>query len=178
MSYPTIQRILHAGLIQRYHTNPSTMQQTVAHHSWGVAVLYPLVCQCLGKNPELNALHYCLVHDAPELYTGDVPAPVKWGSPMLCQALDAIEDRINAELGHDWDFSQETRRIIKLCDILELIWWSTLQVTMGNAYYTPIVRRAVLFTSSKFGDLLYSSPALDQLFTDLQLNASVGADNV
>ena len=74
----TVKRLkttLLSGEVARYHTYSTKFNcsQTVAAHSWGVALLAIL----LSEKPNLNMVLSALMHDATELCTGDIPAPTK-----------------------------------------------------------------------------------------------------
>lgn len=107
--------ILDGGRVARYHAEPDAPRQTVAEHSWRVAViagsLYP-------DRPALVLA--ALYHDAAEGVTGDVPAPAK---RYLAPAFDELEARIKGLLGvdrHLASLSEEDHLRLKLIDYIEL----------------------------------------------------------
>lgn len=63
--------------VKRWHTVSVSREQTVAEHQWAVTMiavwLYSVV---IGPPPEAF-LYSCLLHDADEHATGDIPSPVK-----------------------------------------------------------------------------------------------------
>ena len=84
-----------AGDVTRFHTLRTIRQQSVAHHSWGVATLL------LHVWPEAPAsvLRAALWHDVAEIETGDMPAPIKWANPELKKELGDVRDAFKALIG-------------------------------------------------------------------------------
>ena len=81
---------LEAGRVARYHAAPTVAPQTVGLHSWGVAV----ICLYLTSGDSMehhNLLARALLHDAAELYTGDVPFTTKRGCPEIKELLTRLE---------------------------------------------------------------------------------------
>ena len=72
------------GMVKRYPTWPTTQQQTVGEHSWQVMRIY---LRLWGGLPE-NVARYILWHDVAEVYTGDLPFPLKRDNPVLKQEMD------------------------------------------------------------------------------------------
>ena len=68
-----ILKVLEGGEVKRYHTMPTIGEQTVANHSWGVAV----ILSWLKPDISPKALLKALTHDVAEKQTGDMPAPTK-----------------------------------------------------------------------------------------------------
>lgn len=76
-------------------------RQNIAEHTFGVAyyALY-LYQSCNLAETGLNKgdlLHYCLLHDLPEIVTSDIPSSVKAQLPELKELLTQIEERIYTE---------------------------------------------------------------------------------
>jgi 5'-deoxynucleotidase YfbR-like HD superfamily hydrolase len=127
--------ILRSGLVHRFHTVPNAFPQNVAAHSWGVACIYAEIGRKVTSAGLIAALH----HDCAELFTGDVPAPVKWQNVHFADALAQVEKRIEAQLSIDYDLDQIERDDLKTADMLELVWWSRVQTLMGNsAFLRPL----------------------------------------
>ena len=87
--------MIRGGAIKRYHTLEIIGEQSVASHSWGVA----MILQYLDPNVSKEAILRALTHDVAELFTGDVPAPVKWDNPDLVEVLKRIEDKYESDKG-------------------------------------------------------------------------------
>jgi len=70
---------LRAHLIPRWCVVKTTRNQSVAEHSYNVAVIARKLCKMLGLNEaETNAnIAEALLHDSDEVYTGDIPSPAK-----------------------------------------------------------------------------------------------------
>src|SRR5262245_13906419 len=89
--------IYESGAVRRYHAKRAVVHQTVADHCWGVCVI--LMWLYYPDLPPNKKLQRALMHDAPELITGDIPAPAKWRSPELKTALAKLEQQVSEELG-------------------------------------------------------------------------------
>lgn len=132
----SVYRDIHmAGRVKRYHTWPVLHQQTVAEHCWGVASLYAAI---FGM-PRAEVFYYCLHHDSGELWAGDLPFTVKDKVPGLREAMEDGERAgraiLNVLLPQLTD--QEKRRV-KICDLLEMYFFGLIEVAMGNTYGSPI----------------------------------------
>lgn len=83
--------------IERWSLMRSTTPENVAEHSYHVA----LIAHTLGSiareifkrdiNPD-EAVTYALFHDATEVFTGDIPTPVKHHNPHILANFREIED--------------------------------------------------------------------------------------
>lgn len=74
----------------------STMTENVAEHSYHVALLSHLLCtignEMYGKSLNADrAATLALFHDAPEVFTGDIPTPVKHHNEALLSNFRQIE---------------------------------------------------------------------------------------
>lgn len=119
-----------AGAVQRFHTTRMLRPQSQAAHGWGVA----MVLLAVGAPP--SVLAYALVHDTPELWTGDVPSPAKWRSPELESALRQVECQFFTEHGIDkHSLNDVEMALIKWADYFELAQQCMEEARMGNAHY-------------------------------------------
>lgn len=112
---------LEAGRVARYHAAPTVAPQSVGLHSYGVAVLCLHLC---GGCASAELLQAALLHDAPEIITGDVPYTTKRNSPTIKHELEELEERV-----YDYDvlpfpkLTQAEVATLKLADTLDgLIW--------------------------------------------------------
>jgi hypothetical protein len=126
--------ILDSGDIQRWHTVRTCHPQNNAHHCWGAAVfamfLYkPVVCD----QDWIAILEGCLLHDAYEIVTGDVPSMIKWDNPSLKTELGLIESYLAVK----WEMflpSKDTWQLaaIKVCDCCDAARFAAVERSMGN----------------------------------------------
>lgn len=75
---------------------------------------------------ELEVMKHCLVHDIPEVYTSDIPYPIKAKSPKLKEALDEVEeiivDSFPSSLKALYKVSDPmTLSILKILDIIAVV---------------------------------------------------------
>lgn len=114
---------LESGEVQRFHSAPSVLnKQCVGQHSWGVALIAAYIH---GGEITSNLLLACLTHDAPELTTGDIPAPCKWKNNGFEESLNTIEKEIiiNKVLGGKIDLTGKEYAALKLADSIEGMRW-------------------------------------------------------
>lgn len=128
------------GRVLRYHTEPTLRKQTVAEHSWGVAMiareLYP---------DDKMLMIASLLHDIAEHQTGDMPAPVKWKNEALRRELERVENDVNSELGliELLQLNALQRQRLKYCDLLELLWFCVEEMQAGSRDAKDIYTRAM-----------------------------------
>lgn len=124
--------VYESGAVIRYHTKRTAgARQTVADHTWGMLVVLRWLYEPLM--PPMEHVWQTVFHDCPELITGDVPAPAKWRSPELAQALTAVEIEVANEMGVPADVGDVPT--IRYCDNAELAMHSLAQARMGNQFY-------------------------------------------
>jgi 5'-deoxynucleotidase YfbR-like HD superfamily hydrolase len=110
---------LNAGRVRRWHTKP-TLSQNVAEHSFGAAVIaiYLLLENDNPADFNLGVIIGALLHDAPELFTGDIPAPVRDKLESL-SAFAEIEEQARNKVFTMHALSQTQANIIFYADKLE-----------------------------------------------------------
>jgi hypothetical protein len=113
-----------AGGIKRFHTVPTIGVQTVAEHSYHVAML---CIELSSGKPSTNLLKAALYHDLAELVTGDIPAPVKWANPNLKNELENIEENCI-----DISLTPNERSILRHADAFECAFYAVDQIMLGN----------------------------------------------
>lgn len=90
-------------LIDRWSLMRNTTRESVAEHSFQVAVLTHALCaiarDVFGKTVDAErAVVLALFHDATEVITGDVPSPVKHHNPAISGAMREVEALAAAHL--------------------------------------------------------------------------------
>lgn len=105
----------------RYHAAPTVTPQMLGHHAWGVAVI---ALYLTGGNPSAELLKACILHDAAELFTGDVPFSVKRDNREAKAMYELMEAQAHTNLVMELpDLTLSDQAILKLADTLEgLIW--------------------------------------------------------
>jgi 5'-deoxynucleotidase len=90
-------------LIQRWVLMRSAIPESVGEHSFQVALLTQALCTVartvFGKQVDVGqAVILALFHDAEEVVTGDIPAPVKHHNPGMLRSVREIEALASDEL--------------------------------------------------------------------------------
>jgi 5'-deoxynucleotidase len=90
-------------LIQRWVLMRSAIPESVGEHSFQVALLTQALCSVAntiyGKDVDVGqAVILALFHDAEEVVTGDIPAPVKHHNPGMLRSVREIEALASEEL--------------------------------------------------------------------------------
>lgn len=118
------------GHVQRCHVLPKVGDYSVGKHSYDALSLLLV----LHPDPTRRLICSVLWHDVPERWTGDIPAPVKWGDASIAQGLKRVEQFVYAGLPcrpclgltdneQDW---------LDAVDKLELFLWCREQEAFGN----------------------------------------------
>lgn len=130
-----IMAIREGGWTERMHTKPKLRRQTVAEHSWGVAVLAAEMFPDAFSGEMLLA---CLYHDVPERWVGDSPHPAKkLFTPSLGKALHDTEQIFVDLLGLDQDLTTREALILGFCDAFEYLLWVREEIALGNSLMRP-----------------------------------------
>ncbi len=128
------------GGVLRFHTEPSFRKETVAEHSFGVALI---LCEIAPEGAlRVPLLRAALYHDIAEQTTGDVPAPVKWANPDLSAWFEKRENRFRSQLGLDsvqltrveWDY-------LHMADTLDLCFTTLDRMVHGDLDSFGVARR-------------------------------------
>tara|TARA_R110000744_G_scaffold195300_1_gene314288 strand:- start:815 stop:1351 length:537 start_codon:yes stop_codon:yes gene_type:complete len=134
-----VTNVLSGGEVKRYHTLPIIGEQTVASHSWGVALILDWLKPDISKTAILKAL----THDVAEKQTGDIPAPTKWNNKSLAKQLASVERRIERELGVDYELTTEEKEFFKQSDLFELLLYCVNQRSLGNTNVNVVFSNGV-----------------------------------
>ncbi len=124
--------------IQRWGLMRSSIPESLAEHTAEAAVIAHALAvignTVYGKSYDPDrAAALALFHDAPEVFTGDLPTPIKYFSPEMKQGYDKIESQaidkllsklpeelrdVYAPLLSPTPEDAETKRLIKIADKL------------------------------------------------------------
>lgn len=134
------QMLRKGGSVKRWHTISNAKEQTVAAHSWGVAV----IIMDLWPDSRAALLHAALLHDVPEQLIGDVPSPTKWAHPRLAKELDLAEESFWDTVGVKFPaLTMPERFQLKIADMLELLWYCIEEERLGNKNFKEVFVRGV-----------------------------------
>ncbi len=115
--------------VKRFHTLFTIQQETVGHHSHGVA----LICLLLEPRASVQLLTAALLHDLSEQATGDIPSPAK----RLCgvaQQVTTLENQVMAEAGFVMPHLYiHEERVLKLADIAHGALFCKREMRLGNS---------------------------------------------
>ncbi|MBP2002525.1 5'-deoxynucleotidase [Paenibacillus shirakamiensis] len=155
MSYHFSAYMYRLRAIQRWSLMRSTSSENVAEHSFHVAILAHLLCEIGNQvyDKQLNAdraATLALFHDATEVFTGDIPTPVKHHNPKLLSSFREMEgiaaerliSMIPTELKHiyapilhpepEQDVDYEIRTYVKAADSLDAYLKCAWELASGN----------------------------------------------
>jgi 5'-deoxynucleotidase YfbR-like HD superfamily hydrolase len=107
-----------------------------------------MILQYLDPNVSKEAILRALTHDVAELFTGDVPAPVKWDNPDLVEVLKRIEDKYESDIGIGYRLSPEETVLGKQADMFELLVFCVRQRRLGNTNMNEVFSNGVEYLAS------------------------------
>lgn len=161
-----LEYIRNGGETRRYHTWPVLRSQTVAEHSFHVAMLYSLMASAHEPTAEepislgVIGLMSALTHDLAEWEMGDLPAPVKRALPddadgrSFRETWGVMEQDRLADVGLDWEQHQQPleRRWLKLADSMEGCLYCIRERAMGNKLINTPFMNFRSYVRELFGD--------------------------
>jgi 5'-deoxynucleotidase len=178
--------------IERWSLMRSTTRENVAEHSYHVALLTHMLCtianEVFGRNIDADkTTTAALFHDATEVFTGDIPTPVKHHNPDILQNFRGIEEVAARRLvkmvpeplqpayaplilrRHE---SSEANRYIKAADLLDAYLKCVMELSAGNREFAVAKRQL----EQKINDLnmpeinyflTYLAPSLEKTLDEL-----------
>lgn len=121
--------------VRRFHTWPTIGEQTVGHHSCGVALII-VMCH---PNPSGALLSAAVTHDLSEGVLGDLPATTKWRNPALQAEWHKLERDVDTALGLPMDqLNEQDSASLLLADALEGLLFCREQLRLGNLNYRVV----------------------------------------
>lgn len=149
--------------IGRWGLKRNSVPENVMEHSWEVAVIaHALATISNAQRPpqapaiDANSIAVAaLFHDASEVYTGDLPSPIKYHSPAITAAYKAIEQQAQSDLHallptdlqasyqpllleQDWPARQH--ELIKAADIIAACLKCRSELKAGNQEFAVAAR--------------------------------------
>lgn len=132
MTLNRLEAMRRGGKVKRLHTIRTINEHSVAEHTFNVIAILNQMYKLMGKPMPAHMYEAALYHDLPEQFTGDIPAPVKWGNPAIKDELDNLEADLNREYGWETNLTDEEYGLLKLADYVDLYVSVREEVVMGN----------------------------------------------
>ncbi|MDK8182348.1 5'-deoxynucleotidase [Paenibacillus sp. UMB4589-SE434] len=146
--YAYMYRLKH---IERWSLMRNTTKENVAEHSFHVALTTHVLCtianEIFHREVDTNlAVSMALFHDATEVFTGDIPTPVKHHNPRILANFREIEHlaaerlvdmippalkSIYTPLIHPTE-EHKLRKYVKAADLLDAYLKCTFEIASGN----------------------------------------------
>lgn len=121
-----------AGKVVRNHTMPVHRECRLAEHCYNMVTLYFLLCPA----PKLEVVRAITVHDFPERWLGDVPAPAKKEEDLLL-----LQERIMTHFELSYELTPADEKWVIAVDKLDLFLWGEDETAMGNRNVEQMQRR-------------------------------------
>ena len=136
--------ILAGSDVKRYHTLLTLQNETVGHHSHGVACLVML----LNPRASRKLLVAALLHDLSEHQTGDIPSPAK-RAYNIGQQVEKLEMKLMEEAGFIFpDLAPAESRTLKLADIAHGALFCAREINLGNSNMKIVFERYLSYAES------------------------------
>ena len=140
--------------INRWALMRNTRQENLCEHSYETAIIAHALCEIYvrrfgGAEDPGRAALLALYHDAPEIFTGDMPTPVKYAGGQIREAYRSVEDaaasRLLSYLPDDLrgdyekliqaDGSERMKKIVKAADKLSALIKCIEEQKAGNTEF-------------------------------------------
>ena len=129
----TVYEQLRACHVRRWHIVQTSREQTLAEHSFAVAVIAGSLAAAmrwnglLQESGKLKLLQWALAHDIIEVRTGDMPTPFKRDLEAVAGKgiVEKAEDRVDADTmaAYRQVRGSDIETIVKLADQIEAIFF-------------------------------------------------------
>lgn len=136
--------ILAGSEVKRYHTIMTLQNETVGHHSHGVACLVTL----LRPKASRKLLIAALLHDLSEHQTGDIPSPAK-RAYNIGQQVEKLELKLMEKAGFVFPVLKPAEsRALKLADIAHGALFCVKEINLGNSSMKIVFERYLSYAES------------------------------
>lgn len=135
--------ILKMSDLVRYNGRFRLKDESIAEHSFYVAYNVIEICKQynLSDNIKSKALEYAVIHDIPEVYTSDLPYPIKRDNEDLSVILEKVELKYMEEsmpTMYDAFLELQSNKesiehiVLKLADTISVVQYTAREITLGN----------------------------------------------
>lgn len=127
MSQDRMRDLLRLRYVPRWSVVNCNRSQSVAEHSFGVAVIAMEICRFINNNSPFivhagEIMRWALVHDGPECFTGDVPNPFK--RAVADEKWQALVDEACPWYSQEIPGHPEVSTVVALADTIEAMLWA------------------------------------------------------
>ena len=159
-TYKFFEFIQRMSQIFRWSLMRNTKQEDLKQHSYDVAVIahgLATIAKNIHHNPTLDpdkAATYALFHDTAEVFTGDIPTPIKhFGGGVMKEFTDRLErmaiDKMVSSLPAPlqssyqlvFDIPESYKGIIKAADRIAALKKCREEIAAGNPEFAPAAAR-------------------------------------
>lgn len=101
----SLQDKMRAGHVKRWQIVRVAREQNIAEHMYRVHLIVAEICERMGVSDhrQSNAVRWALMHDLPEVITGDIATPTKQAMRLAIPGKDPLR---NVELSLDTDYRE------------------------------------------------------------------------
>lgn len=121
--------------IIRYNNISTVSNETLAEHMYFTTMMVVRSRRYLIIDDEdyIRLLEYSVLHDYPELVTGDIPHDLKLKEPRFKELLNPIEEEIlKNEFGVELSDFNHLKPLFKLFDLLQVMQYVHYELQLGN----------------------------------------------
>ena len=173
MEYSFFSLIFREKYIRRWGLMNNTLEENLSTHSMEVAMIAHALAVigntlCGKSYDEGKVLAAALYHDATEVFTGDMPTPIKYFSREMRQNYELVEQKAEKNLISKLppefrdkysqilcEYDGETKRLVKIADKLAAYIKCVEEEKLGNTEFSK-AKDATLASLEE-----YSCPELD-----------------
>ena len=136
---------LRASHVKRWHIVETTKTQTVAEHSFNVALIAEEIATLLKEDVWIDdIIQYAIHHDIPEVGLGDLPTSLKhvFGAAEL-EKVEDLSKEMDPESHTNYDI---VRSVVKLADLIDSI---IFLAQYGVGTHAKMVRGKIIAEASR-----------------------------
>lgn len=136
--------------VKRWGIVRTSREQTVAEHSYHVAMIACRICNLVGEDPN-RVLWTALTHDLPEVMTGDIATPLK---DLLGEEVNTrLKDLENKMTLYGVKMAPQDETIAQIVKLADLIEAAAFISEYGCGEYADTVRKKLVARVEAHGNI-------------------------